>query len=420
MDVHVVSKSDNRQHATFQIPAPTEPLKPSSVRVRTSLLGLTTNNLTYALAGASLHWWDAYPVPSTAPAPYNDQSKWGIVPAWGLSTVIESTIPEIQPGTVFFGFWPTSNHAVDLQLKAVEPAGHWVDVSRERETLMSLYNRYIVYDTKGKDIAEFAWEAAVRPIWVAGYVLSEYVFTSDPARHPVVYPLGGTEGWTVEDADLSKAVFVSLAASTKTGRATAYNLFSRAAGAGPLGLLEVTSSPDSLAEAAEKLGWKIPAKALSYEDIEQSGEWLAGIEAERIVIADFGAREGALDKLLDSIKGRGKHQSSQITIFRIGYEQKVYTPQDIQSKQDSGKAAKTVLVNTSPILETILQLVDPKVYFEEFHLRWNQWLADRESAAPDLRLVVGEGVLGANGIEGGWHALCESSVRPADALVYRM
>jgi hypothetical protein len=53
MDVHVVSKLDNRQHATIQVPGATGPLKPSSIRVRTAILGLTSNNLTYAMEARS-------------------------------------------------------------------------------------------------------------------------------------------------------------------------------------------------------------------------------------------------------------------------------------------------------------------------------------------------------------------------------
>ncbi|CEL09836.1 hypothetical protein ASPCAL12965 [Aspergillus calidoustus] len=61
MDVHVVSKTDNNTHATFSLPPPTTPLaatsssSSSSLRIRPSLLSLTSNNLTYALLGTQLH-----------------------------------------------------------------------------------------------------------------------------------------------------------------------------------------------------------------------------------------------------------------------------------------------------------------------------------------------------------------------------
>ena len=59
MEVHVVSKVDNEQHATFTLQTPSSPaveLSPSSIRVRTLLVSLTSNNLSYARGGHFLHW----------------------------------------------------------------------------------------------------------------------------------------------------------------------------------------------------------------------------------------------------------------------------------------------------------------------------------------------------------------------------
>lgn len=59
MEVHVVSKVDNEQHATFTFPTASSPaveLPPSSIRIRVLLVSLTSNNLSYARGGHSLHW----------------------------------------------------------------------------------------------------------------------------------------------------------------------------------------------------------------------------------------------------------------------------------------------------------------------------------------------------------------------------
>ena len=59
MEVHVVSKTDNAGHATFNLQIeslPTVQLAPSSIRVRTLLVSLTSNNLSYARGGHFLHW----------------------------------------------------------------------------------------------------------------------------------------------------------------------------------------------------------------------------------------------------------------------------------------------------------------------------------------------------------------------------
>lgn len=58
MSVHVVSKPDNRQHARFNLEAAAQrELADSSVRIRTQLISLTSNNLTYARMGGFLRWY---------------------------------------------------------------------------------------------------------------------------------------------------------------------------------------------------------------------------------------------------------------------------------------------------------------------------------------------------------------------------
>lgn len=79
-----------------------------------------------------------------------------------------------------------------------------------------------------------------------------------------------------------------------------------------------------------------------------------------------------------------------------------------------------IQVNTSPIQEAALSIIEPKQYFGELEKRWDQWLTHRESAAPDLRLVWGKGISGEQGLEGGWESLCRSQAKPNEALVYRL
>ncbi|KAL4744709.1 hypothetical protein BDW72DRAFT_77305 [Aspergillus terricola var. indicus] len=433
MSIHVISKSNNGEHATFELP-PSDPslLKKSSVRIRSSLLSLTSNNLTYALYGTFLRWWDAYPVPQSAPAPYNNSAEWGIVPAWGLATVLESTLPEIPQGTVLFGFWPTGSHAVDLELTPSELDGHWKEVSEHREHLMPLYNRYRVFDTQGKDVAEFAWDAAVGTIFIAGYLMSEYIFTSDPAVCPPIHPCGivtgqGVQNWTAADADLSRAALVSLGASTKTARSMAYNLFQRPSGTGPLGFLQFTSSPGAISEAARALNEangksKFPVGTLGYQDVESAATWLASVEPtpERIVIADFGSRDGVLEGMVEDIKRTETLQGVEIVIIAVGNQQKVYTLGEIQAQQASFAALNKVQMNTSDIYEAAIKLRGAADYFRAVDEAWKSWLENRETAAPDLRLVWGKGIAGEDGIEAGWDKLCAGSVAPSEALIYRV
>lgn len=55
--IHVVCKANNRQHAVVNTPASLDQNLPvSTLRARPILLGLTSNNLSYARGGDLLHW----------------------------------------------------------------------------------------------------------------------------------------------------------------------------------------------------------------------------------------------------------------------------------------------------------------------------------------------------------------------------
>ncbi|KAK6831914.1 hypothetical protein RU639_002821 [Aspergillus parasiticus] len=422
--IHVISKKDNSQHAVVTIDNPssgTRQLPPSSVRVRPLILSLSSSNLSYARAGKLLHWWDTYPVPSEAPAPYNDQSAWGIVPAWGYATVLESTT-DIAPGSTLWGFWPTSGLPTELTLIPGQPRGHWIEVSKHRKRLMTYYNRYEVVSEDDRDT--MAWTAAIRAIWGAGYLVSEYVFSSTGTP---VHPYGGAAGlsWTTEGADLSSAVVVNLAASTKLARSFTYNLLRRPAGSGPLGVLQITSSPEALERASEWLIAKRqsgtgPVKALGYSDVDRVVPWLVGLKPAKLVIVDYGARDNVLVRIRELVQSHEALQECKVVIIQVGSQQKVYTEEEeVREANASMKALGKIQSNASTTRDTAIELEGPEAFFDRMNLQWKkQWLDDRAPTVPDMRLVWGKGVAGTEGMYGGWERLMKGDVHPEEALVY--
>ncbi|KAF7591850.1 hypothetical protein BBP40_001047 [Aspergillus hancockii] len=412
--IHVVSKTDNSQHAvvTVDVSTPSQnELPPSSVRVRPLVLSLSSNNLSYARAGHLLHWWDAYPVPSTAPAPYNDQPTWGIVPAWGYATVLESTT-DIAPGSTLWGFWPTSSLPTELTLTAGHPSGHWIEVSEHRKQLMTLYNRYQEVTENDRD--RMAWGSVFHGVWGAAYRLCEYVF-SPGGRRPV-HPLGDVAGlsWTAEDADLSAAVVISLAASTKTARSFTYNVLCRPDWTRPLGILQITSEPGALGRAK---GGPEAVKALAYADVDQAVPWLTGLQPRKLVIVDFGARGDALVRLRKLIRYNAVLQCCQVVIIQVGSQQKVYTHQEMLDARTAMQALGKIQFNASGVQDTAIETEGAEMFFTRMNERWEHWLGDRTAAIPDMRLAWGKGVAG---IEEGWERLTKGEVRPEEALVYMM
>ncbi|BCS18072.1 DUF2855 family protein [Aspergillus puulaauensis] len=439
MEVHVVSKADNQKHAVAALDTlhdESHSLASSSVRVWPLLIALTSNNLSYARGGDLLHWWDTYPVPAALSAPYNDQKSWGIVPAWGFGVVTESST-DISRGTLLWGFWPTANIPVSLQLQPSKPKGYWAETSESRQRLMTIYN---IYSEEGRiDLPEtmpttsiasllgedtlnrLAWTTLFRPIWQTGYLLSRHTFTSSPASLLPVHPLGIDRPWTATDADISAAVVISLSASSKTARSFAYHMFRRSsAEERPLGFLQVSQTPELLEAVPEKLVTDVPAKAVKYEQVGEAMEWIGGLKPARIVLVDFGARAGTLVRFVDAIEGHSNFGGAKTTIVNVGSEQKVYSTDDIKENRASMQTMGKIQFNTSAVRDTAIRQTSADDYYAHVQPVWDDWLRVSHDIMPDIRVTLGWGVSGEEGIERGWSRLCQGSVDTQEGLVYTM
>lgn len=77
-------------------------LSPGQIRLDVERFALTTNNVTYAVAGDLLGYWGFFPT----------GAPWGRLPAMGLGSVVESAHPDIAVGGRYFGFYPMSSDVV--------------------------------------------------------------------------------------------------------------------------------------------------------------------------------------------------------------------------------------------------------------------------------------------------------------------
>ncbi|KAK0630893.1 hypothetical protein B0T17DRAFT_507326 [Bombardia bombarda] len=410
------------------------PLGPSSVRARPALISLSSNNLSYARLGAQLHWWEAYPVPKIAPAPYNNPKEWGIVPAWGYARVLESRIPSIPVGAILWGFWPTGSHAVDVQLQPLEPAGHWREVSPQRSQLMSLYNGYIVHPADRLDADEArpvvaGLTALARPLFEAGHLLN-YIF-SKPGTHP--YGFNGP--WSAEDADLSTTAVVSLSAGTKTARSFAWEMARNrdAAADGPRALLQVTSVPDTLVasppptpEFEDAGGAKTlpPTRSVLYSGLRSGVEWVLESRPTRVVLLDFGVKPAVLLSAVDAIKTTAAAADTegvavpQVTIIAIGGESKVYSDAEMKVYASSIEALGKIPMNASDVRDRAIDALGPDDYFERLNEAWGRCVT--EKGLGELELLWFRGVEGEKGVDGAWQALCERRLAANAGIVVRL
>ena len=73
------------------------------VRLSVDRFAITANNITYAVFGDMLGYWDFFPT---------GDADWGRVPAMGWATVVESRSNDIEVGGRYYGWFPMASHAV--------------------------------------------------------------------------------------------------------------------------------------------------------------------------------------------------------------------------------------------------------------------------------------------------------------------
>ena len=109
---------------------PLAPLAEGAVRLAIESFSVTANNVTYAVMGDRLKYWDFFPAPEGM----------GIVPMWGHARVIESCHPDIAVGERVFGYLPMASH-LDMRPGRVTPS-RFSDTTDYRQPMSPVYNGY--------------------------------------------------------------------------------------------------------------------------------------------------------------------------------------------------------------------------------------------------------------------------------------
>ncbi|MEO1253136.1 MAG: DUF2855 family protein [Pseudomonadota bacterium] len=101
------------------------------ILVRIDRFALTANNVTYAVVGDKIRYWEFFPT---------GEEDWGIVPVWGFADVEKSNHSEIAEGERLYGYWPMASHLVMAPDKV--RANRFVDGAPRRRDLPAVYNAY--------------------------------------------------------------------------------------------------------------------------------------------------------------------------------------------------------------------------------------------------------------------------------------
>lgn len=142
-------------------------LDPDEVRLAIDFVAMTSNNVTYAVAGDMLDYWGFFPV----------EEPWGHVPAMGYGTVIESTNDRIEVGSRHFGFFPMANEHI-VRAKATD--GGFVDIGEHRATHAPAYRQFadVAKDTS-YDPGREAHVALLRGLFLTGWLAEDLLFDND-------------------------------------------------------------------------------------------------------------------------------------------------------------------------------------------------------------------------------------------------
>jgi hypothetical protein len=162
----LVARDDLHKCRFEDTPAPTP--GPGEALLRVDAFGLSANNITYAVFGVAMSYWDFFPA----------QEGWGRVPVWGFAEVSASEVPELEAGTRVFGYLPPSS---ELLVTPVHVGAHgFTDASAHRAALPGAYNRYAHTDADPLYDAEHEDEQMLlRPLFLTSYLIDDFLDDSN-------------------------------------------------------------------------------------------------------------------------------------------------------------------------------------------------------------------------------------------------
>lgn len=409
VQVHIVSKTDcSDAHIVSTDPTLLPPLAPNNIRLQVRMASLTSNNLTYARLASVANWFDAFPVPSFLPPPYNDPTTYGIVPVWGYAEIVSTRTAGLEVGTVLYGFWPSSTLPIDLRLEHVEPKGHFVDTTAYRQSMWSYYHRYISFEGSELDFTspKLAAQLVFKPLFECSHSLNAHILgplALHPSQAKPEIP------WSSYADYFSTTTIISLSASGKTAR-TFNDAVLNARQTPPQAFVAMTENPATLTLPISP-GSKIEAKVMSHAtalDGLSLPDFPTSLSSngtrrpcEKIIVVDFGARDNSLPPLL-SLLHSSLPPSVVLTVIGVGAEPTPASSCDL-GKVMAGMAAvpERVQMNTSVVREQAIAAIGAEAYFDGVERGWEGFVG--RGGCEGVEVEFGKGGRGGRGfVRGGW------------------
>ncbi|MDN4984209.1 DUF2855 family protein [Bradyrhizobium arachidis] len=165
----VVARNDLEQCKLIETALPDAATLPAdALLVKVERFAFTANNITYAVMGDELKYWQIFPAPQ----------GFGNIPVWGFGEVIASRHPGIAAGERLFGYFPMATHlvieAADVSKRALR------DGAEHRKQVSPVYN---LYSRVTGDLA-FAGhqgdlQALLRPLFMLSFLVDDFLAEND-------------------------------------------------------------------------------------------------------------------------------------------------------------------------------------------------------------------------------------------------
>ena len=136
---------------------------PGEALFRVERFGVSANNVTYALFGDELRYWDLFPA----------ETGWGQIPVWGYLRAVASRSGEVEPGRRAFGLCPMSTRVL-MRPDRGDAAG-FRDASAARSAVSGVYNAYFWADgdSPGSRIGDLL--VVLHPLFWLSFTLDSYL-----------------------------------------------------------------------------------------------------------------------------------------------------------------------------------------------------------------------------------------------------
>jgi hypothetical protein len=141
-------------------------LQPGQARLKLHRFALTANNVTYAVFGERMAYWNFFPASS---------ADLGRVPVWGFGDVVESQCKGVEAGTRLYGYFPLGEEVV-VQPGKVTARG-FTDMAEHRQPMAPLYN---MYETAAPADADLEGRITLlRPLFLTGWLIDRWLADND-------------------------------------------------------------------------------------------------------------------------------------------------------------------------------------------------------------------------------------------------